>query len=119
MSYRSSRTASRTLGRLIVVSAFAWLAGCSSSGSVSNEEVQVTCAVVGAGYHANPNDCTRYYRCVLQSGKWYRYDYGCPVGSFFSAQQGTCVAATSCPNAAQPATGQLDPGLPERRQLVR
>ncbi|WP_433884331.1 chitin binding peritrophin-A domain-containing protein [Pseudomonas vranovensis] len=118
MSYRSSRTTSRTLGRLIVVSAFILLAGCSSSGGVSNEEVQVNCAAVGAGYHVNPSDCTRYHRCILQSGQWYRYDYSCPAGSFFSVQLGRCLVATSCPNAAQPATGQLDPGLPERRQLV-
>ncbi|WP_429507694.1 chitin binding peritrophin-A domain-containing protein [Pseudomonas sp. 2835] len=115
MSYRSRRT----LGRLGVASAFILLAGCNSSGGVSNEEVQVNCAAVGAGYHPDPSDCTRYFRCVLTGGRWHRFDYSCPAGNFYSPSAQRCVAASSCPSAAQPATGQLDQGLPERRQLVR
>ncbi|QPG62147.1 chitin binding domain-containing protein [Pseudomonas sp. BIGb0427] len=119
MSYRSRFTASRTLGHLVVASAFTLLAGCSSSGGVSNEEVQVSCAAVGVGYHPDPSDCTRYFRCLLTGGQWYRYAYSCPAGSFYSPSAQRCVVASSCPSAGQPATGQLDPGLPERRQLVR
>ena len=119
MSYRSRSIGAFKLKQLLVVSAFAWLAGCSSSGGIDNHEVQVSCAAAGAGYHVDPHDCTRYYRCLLVSGTWYRTEYSCAAGSFYSTQEQKCVIGTSCPNALQPATGQLDPGLPERRQLVR
>ncbi|WP_414867437.1 carbohydrate-binding module family 14 protein [Pseudomonas donghuensis] len=119
MSYRSRNTAYRTLGRLIAVSALAWLAGCSSSGGISNEQVQVDCAAAGAGNHPNPTDCTRYYNCLFKDGKWYRFSFTCPAGAFYSVSARKCAVASSCPNAAQPATGQVDPALPERRQLVR
>nr|NLU60476.1 chitin binding domain-containing protein [Pseudomonas sp. BIGb0427] len=79
----------------------------------------MSCAAVGVGYHPDPSDCTRYFRCLLTGGQWYRYAYSCPAGSFYSPSAQRCVVASSCPSAGQPATGQLDPGLPERRQLVR
>lgn len=46
----------------------------------------------GDGYQEDPNDCTKFYRCVpTESGRLQAYDFTCGPGTVYSSETENCV----------------------------
>ena len=58
------------------------------------------------GFFRNPEDCTRFYRCVDLTGKGHfkKYTFSCPVGTVFDESVMVCNhpwAAPPCDNGEE------------------
>lgn len=65
------------------------------------------------GYQADPNDCTRFYRCVpTESGRLQPYDFTCGPGTVYSSETENCVHPrdSSRPECANISENLIDGG---------
>lgn len=67
----------------------------------------------GEGYQEDPNDCTKFYRCVpTESGRLQAYDFTCGPGTVYSKETENCVHPrdSSRPECASISENLIDGG---------
>lgn len=65
------------------------------------------------GYQEDPNDCTKFYRCVqTESGRLQAYDFTCGPGTVYSKETENCVHPrdSSRPECASISENMIDGG---------
>lgn len=67
----------------------------------------------GEGYQEDPNDCTKFYRCIsTESGRLEAYEFKCGPGTVYSSETENCVHPrdSSRPECASISENLIDDG---------
>ncbi|MBD2694363.1 chitin binding peritrophin-A domain-containing protein [Anabaena catenula] len=80
------------LGMWITISpALAAESNSTETTTDSNSLTLVTTQCESEGFHPNPNDCQKFYRCVDNGdGSYRKYDFECGTGTVWDEELVTC-----------------------------
>ncbi|XP_013794837.1 dentin sialophosphoprotein-like [Limulus polyphemus] len=68
-----------------------------TSASESSQKPTGASECTKAGFFRDPNDCTRFYRCVEQGQIFIKYKFNCPDDLVFDERHGVCNWASKAP----------------------